>query len=127
MTDPIQGAPGRKLVVTISANANGDRSTIGLTIANAALSAGMEVLVFLLSDGVDLVRAGAADHAHFTPFKPLAELVESFTRAGGTFVACGSCVQYRGLATQAVAEGAQAAGVATLISWLQAGATAISL
>ncbi len=117
----------RKLVVLISHSANGDRSTVGFTIAGAALSAGMDVLVFLVSDAVEFTRDGAADRAHFAPFRPLAELIESFTAAGGVVAACGSCVQYRGLAAEQNAPGLQTAGVALLASWLAAGAGTISL
>jgi predicted peroxiredoxin len=117
----------RRLVVTISHGVNGDRSTVGLTIANAALSAGMEVLVFMVSDGVELVRDGAAEMAYFPPFRPLGALIDAFTESGGNFVACGSCCQYRGMKPQGNAEGALVAGVATLISWLESGATVISL
>jgi predicted peroxiredoxin len=117
----------KKLVVLTSHNANGDRSTVALTIASAALSAGMEVLVFLVSDGVELCREGAADLSHFTPFRPLGELVESFIQGGGVFVACGSCFQFRGMKEDQNAPGAQVAGVTTLVSWLKAGAATISL
>ena len=121
------GGAAPKLVVVASHNANGDRSTVALTIANAALSAGMEVLVFLVSDGVELYRDGAADLAHFTPFRPLGELVESFVKAGGVLAACGSCLQYRGMNEDQNAPGAQVGGVTTLVAWLQAGAATISL
>lgn len=117
----------RKLVVLASHHANGDRSTVALTIANAALSAGMEVLVFLVSDGVELCREGAADLSHSTPFRPLGELVEGFVEAGGILVACGSCFQFRGMKSDQTVPGAQVAGVATLVAWLQAGAATISL
>jgi predicted peroxiredoxin len=117
----------RKLVVTISTDANGDRSTVGLTVANAALSAGMEVLVFLASDGVGLAREGAADLAHIRPFKPLSELIDAFVEAGGAVVACGSCLQYRGISPDRMEPKIEVSGVATLVSWLAAGATAVSL
>ncbi len=116
----------RKLVVLISNNANTDRSTVGFTIANASLSSGMDVLVFLASDGVELCREGAADLAHVRPFQPLSALIETFVKSGGTLAACGSCYQYRGLAHEHNAPGVQVAGVALLAQWLAAGATTIS-
>jgi predicted peroxiredoxin len=117
----------RKLVVLISHNANGDKSTVGFTIANAALSGGMDVLVFLVSDGVELGREGASDLAHIRPFRPLGELIDAFVKAGGVVAACGSCLQYRGMTAEHNAPGVQVAGVATLTSWLAAGAAAVSL
>ena len=45
-----------KLVVVLGENSNDDKSSVAFTIANAALSTGMEVAVFLTSDGVELFR-----------------------------------------------------------------------
>ena len=67
-----------KLVVLLTAPLSSDRASIALTLANASLTSGMEVMLFLMSDGVDLSREGATDVAHFPPFSPLAELVEKF-------------------------------------------------
>lgn len=116
----------RKLVVVVTGNTNGDRSTIAFTVANASLSAGMDVAVFLTSDAVDLSRDGAADLAHVRPFRPLGELIEEFVKQGGTLLACGSCVQFRGLDQSHLVHGLQVAGVATLASWLSAGAQTIT-
>ena len=116
----------KKLVVVITGNANGDRATIGFTVANASLSAGMGVLVFLASDGADLSRAGGADLSHIRPFRPLGDLMEDFASKGGIIAACGSCVQYRGIDTASASEHVQVAGVATLVDWLAEGAQTIA-
>jgi predicted peroxiredoxin len=87
----------------------------------------MDVLVFLVSDGVELVRDSVAEMAHFPPFLSLGQLIDTFIESGGNFVACGSCFQYRGLKQEANVEGAVVAGVATLIRWLESNATVISL
>jgi len=117
----------RRLVVLLSTNANGDKSTVAFSIAHAALSAGMEVLVFLVSDGVELSRDGASDRANFQPFAPLSSLIESFVANGGALAACGSCFQYHGLKPDQILPKAQLAGVATLATWLAAGAATVSL
>ncbi len=116
----------RKLVVMLTHAANTDRSTIAFTIANASLSAGMEVMVFLASDGVDLCREHAADMASVKPFLPLDELVTKFTAGGGVLAACGSCCQFRGLQNGDTRKEVQVAGVTILTEWLSAGATTIS-
>jgi predicted peroxiredoxin len=117
----------RKLVVVVSGNANGDKSTVGFTMAHAAHSAGMDVLVFLVSDGVELCREGASDLAHVTPFRPLSELMEDFAEKGGTIAVCGSCFQYRGMKQEHNLPKVQISGVTTLAAWLAAGATTVSL
>lgn len=116
----------QKLVVLLTANSNTDRATIAFTVANASLSAGMEVLVFLASDGVDLVREGAAHLTQVRPFRALEDLIEEFAANGGVIAACGSCVQYRALDPAHANAKVEIAGVSALVSWLAAGATTIS-
>ncbi|HNY40059.1 MAG TPA: DsrE family protein [Bryobacteraceae bacterium] len=117
----------QKLVVILTQAANSDRSTIAFTVANASLSAGMDVMVFLASDGADLVREHAADRATVKPFMALDELIGKFISSGGVAAACGSCCQFRGLQNGDTREGIQVVGVSVLVDWLAAGATAISL
>jgi len=115
-----------KLVVVLTHGANGDRATIAFTAANTALSAGMEVAVFLTSDGVELCREGAADSCHVPPFLPLAELMEKFAAGGGAVLACGSCLQFRGMKSEGLSPAVRVAGMASLVEWIAAGATALS-
>jgi predicted peroxiredoxin len=112
--------------VLLGAGCAGDRATIAFTVANASLSAGMEVLVFLASDGVDLTREGAAHWVQVRPFRPLDELMEEFVAAGGSVAACGSCVQYRSLDAALGHPKIQISGVSMLVAWLAEGATTIS-
>lgn len=116
----------KKLLIVITESASHDKATIAFTIANASLSAGMEVAVFVTSDGVDLARSGSAETAHFRPFKPLSDLVDSFVDNGGKLLACGSCWQHRGMKDLPVAEGATVAGVGSVVEWLAAGAATLS-
>lgn len=116
----------RKLAVVLTHGVNTDRSTIAFTVANASLSAGMEVMVFLASDGVDLAREHAADMASVKPFPGLDELVTKFAAGGGVIAACGSCCTFRGLNNGDMRSEVQVAGVSILTGWLAAGATAIS-
>lgn len=116
----------RKLVVVLTYGANTDRSTIALTVANASLSAGMDVMVFLASDGVDLVREHAADMASVKPFLGLDELLTKFAAGGGVIAACGSCCTFRGLQSGDGRKEIEVAGVSVLTDWLVAGATTIS-
>lgn len=118
--------PRKKLLVVITATATNDKATIAFTIANASLSEGMDVTVFVTSDGVDLARAGSAETAQFSPFKPLSELVDSFVENGGKLLACGSCWNHRGMKDLPVAEGMTIAGVASVVELLAAGATTLT-
>lgn len=116
----------RKLVVVLTHAADTDRSTIAFTVANASLSAGMDVMVFLASDGVDLVREHAADMASVKPFLALDELISKFAAGGGVIAACGSCCVFRGLNNGDGRKEIQVAGVSMLTDWLAGGAATIS-
>ncbi len=117
----------KKLVVVLGANANDDKSTVAFTIANAALSTGMQVAVFLTSDGVEISREGGYDLTHVQPFKPLHELVGSFIEKGGLVWACTPCFRHRGLKDTDNVERVIVTGAGPLIEWVQAGAATICL
>jgi len=116
----------KKLVLTLAHNANDDKATIAFTVANAALSSGMEVGVFLSSDGVELSREGGCDYASFQPFKPASELVESFTSNGGVLWACMPCCKQRGLIEEETVDGTIIVGAGPMLEWLAAGASTLS-
>jgi predicted peroxiredoxin len=117
----------RKLVVVLAANANDDRSSVAFTIASAALSTGMQVAVFLTSDGVELARDGGHDLTSVPPFKPLAQLVDGFIEGGGTVWACAPCYKHRGLREADNLDKVVVTGAGALIEWVQAGAATICL
>jgi len=116
-----------RLVVLISTDTNDDKSSVGFTIANAALSTGMEVAVFLTSNGVELSRDGSCELTQVKPFKPLGELIEGFVEKGGIVWACTPCFQHRGLETDKVYDKVVVTGAGPLVEWIQAGAATLSL
>ena len=116
----------KKLIVTLSANAKNDVSTVALTVANAALSKGMEVGIFLSSDGVELSREGATEFTHIQPFKKLNELTESFTKNGGTLWACSPCFNHRGLKSDETVQGTEVVGAGPMLDWIVKGANTLS-
>ena len=54
----------KSLVVNLTANANDDVSSVAFTVANAALSKGRNVAIFLSSDGVELSQTVACEYTH---------------------------------------------------------------
>lgn len=116
----------KKLVVTVTVNSKDDLSTVAFTVANAALSKGMEVGMFLVSDGVDLSRANAHEYTHVAPFKKLNELVESFAANGGVIWSCSPCFNHRGLNPEETVSGTEVVGAGPMLQWLQEGAQTLS-
>lgn len=117
----------KKLVLLLSHNSNDDKSTVAFTIANAALSGGMEVAVFLTSDGVEVSRDGACDHTTVRPFKPINELIDGFMENGGVLWSCAPCFQHRGLDAKETVEGTIVTGAGPLLEWVADGASTICL
>ena len=116
----------QKLVVNLTTNATDDRSTVAFTVANAALSKGFDVAVFLNADGVELSRRGGCEYTHVQPLKPLAALIESFAESGGTVWACTPCFKHRGLKEDEVIEGGIVTGAGPMLQWIADGAQVIS-
>ncbi|MEN0065506.1 MAG: DsrE family protein [Myxococcota bacterium] len=116
-----------KLVVVLTQHGGHDTATVGFTIANAALSQGKDVAIFLTSDAVDLARQGANDLAEVRPFRPLASLIEDFTAHGGVVWACSPCFQHRGQRVEDNVDGVTVTGAGPMLEWIDAGASTICL
>ena len=116
----------KKLVVTISANSKDDVSTVAFTVANASLSRGLDVGIFLVSDGVELSRGGGYEYTHVAPFKKLNELVDAFVANGGTLWSCSPCFNHRGLNAEELVNGAEVVGAGPMLDWITEGAQTLS-
>ena len=116
----------KRLVVNLTVNGGDDRSSVAFTVANAALSKGLDVAVFLSSDGVELSRQGGCEYTQVQPLKPLAELIEGFSGNGGVVWSCTPCFTHRGLNEDEVIEGAIVTGAGPMLDWISEGAQVIS-
>lgn len=116
-----------KLVIFATRNANDDKASVAFTIANAARSKGMDVGVFLTSDGVELARDGSCNQTKVQPFKGLDELIDSFIAAGGTIWACAPCYQHRGMREAENYDKVVVTGAGPMLDWIAQGAATISL
>jgi predicted peroxiredoxin len=116
----------KKLVITLAENSNNDLSTVAFTIANAALSKGMNVGMFLASDGVELSRQGACEYTQVAPFGKLNELVDQFVANGGTLWSCSPCFNHRGLNVDETVSGAEVVGAGPMLDWIAEGAATLS-
>jgi len=118
----------KKLVVIVSRGLDDERASVGWTIANGGLAEGLDVTIFLVSSGVDLVRRGAAEVAHLNPLDPpLRELIGNFMSNGGRVLACPPCARVRGYSDQDLVEGVVVAGSAALHGLIKEGAATVSV
>jgi predicted peroxiredoxin len=116
----------RELVCLITHGLDHELSSVGFTIANGGMTAGLKVSVFLSSSGVDLVRKRAADTTKIDPLEPLADLIRDFMARGGTIWACTPCVKSRGYTQADLLEGVVITGASVMHERIKAGAATLS-
>jgi uncharacterized protein involved in oxidation of intracellular sulfur len=74
-----------------------DRVATPLVLANSALAAGADVLVWLTVDGARLGKRGNAKGLIPKSFPPVAELLDAFTENGGRIGVCPPCGKTHGV------------------------------
>jgi predicted peroxiredoxin len=116
----------RELVMVITHGIDHELSSVGFTIANGGITAGLKVAVFLTSAAVDIVRKKAADTTQVKPLEPLSNLVRDFVSRGGALYACTPCVKARGYEQADFVEGVTIAGASVILERLKGGAASLS-
>jgi predicted peroxiredoxin len=116
-----------KLLINLTtAQDSPDKTTVAFVVANAGLAAEQEVVIFLNVEAVRLVIPGYADEINTAGFKPLKELLASFTENGGKLWVCPPCFNARGLDKDNIVAGAIFAGGAAVVEFLGQGAASLS-
>jgi predicted peroxiredoxin len=100
----------RQLVAIIAHGTDHELSSVGFTVANGGMTAGMRVTIFLVSSGVDPVRKRAVEKTVVAPLDPLKSLIEDFRRRGGRLIACPPCVGARGYEQEDLIDGWKSPG-----------------
>lgn len=116
----------RNLVVMITKGTDHELSSVGFTIANGGLTAGLGVSIFLTSSGVDLVRKRSADSTRVDPLEPLSAMIDDFVRRGGNLWACTPCVKARGYTQEDLREGVTITGASKMHELIRDGAATLS-
>jgi predicted peroxiredoxin len=116
----------KELVVLMTKGTDHELSSVGFTIANGGMTAGLKVYVFLTSAAVDLARKRAVDTTQVNPLEPLKGLIEDFLGRGGTLGACTPCVKARGYTQEDLIQGAVIAGSSVMHERVKAGAATLS-
>jgi predicted peroxiredoxin len=116
----------KKLFVVMTHSTEHELSSVGFTIANGGLTAGLAVSVFLTSAAVDLVRKRSVDLTEVKPLEPLKSLIDDFLARGGTLYACTPCVRNRGYADGDLIPGTIVSGASVLHNAIKEGAATLS-
>jgi predicted peroxiredoxin len=116
-----------KLVIIASRGHDDERATVAWTIANGGLSTGLEVTMFVVSAGLDIIRKGAATHVRMNPFDPsMQELIDSFQERGGKILACPPCAAVRGYSQEDLIDGVEIVGSPAMHALIKDGAATLS-
>lgn len=116
----------RKLVVLITKGIDHELSSVGFTIANGGITAGLKVSIFLTSAAIDLVRRNGQRLTHVPPLSPLAALIEDFQKRGGVIWACPPCVTARGYTQDDLLDGVVIVGASAMHADILDGAATLS-
>ncbi len=115
-----------KLVIVMTKGIDSEMSSVGFTLANGALTAGLKVGVFLTSAAVDLVRKGGQQMTHVPPLETLAGLIASFQQRGGEIWVCPPCAKTRGYEAANLLDCVTITGGSVVFDAVKAGAATLS-
>ncbi len=114
------------LIIVMTKGINDEVSTVGLTLANGAMTAGMKVGVFLTSASCDLVRRNSVDHTHVHPMEPLKNLLHDFIDRGGKVWSCPPCTTARGYDDDCLIDGVEIHGASVIFERMKEGAVTLT-
>lgn len=121
------GNTNEKLVIVASRGHDDERATVAWTIANGGQNTGLDVTMFLVSAGIDLVRKGAAANVRMNPFDPsMKELIDGFLERGGKIMACPPCTAVRGYGQEDLIDGVEIVGSPAMHALIKDGAATLS-
>ena len=104
-----------------------ERSSVAWSIANGAIGMDFEVTMFLVSNGVDWVRKGAAAHSRLNPYDPtVGEMVDNVVSSGANIYVCPPCAKMRGYEAGDFFDGVEIAGSAAMLGVVSEDAATLS-
>ena len=116
----------KDLIIVMTKGINDEVSSVGLTLANGAMTAGKSVGLFLTSAAIDLVRKNGVDHTHVRPMEPLKELLTAFMERGGDVWACPPCTTARGYDEDSLLDGVVISGASVIFERIKDGAATLT-
>ncbi len=100
-------------------NGDADRVATPLVLANNALAAGGDVLLWLTVEGANRGKKGAADGLIPKSFPPVAQLLDIFIANGGRIGVCPPCGKTHGVTDDNIVANAEWMGAAAVIAAAQ--------
>lgn len=106
----------RSYLIIVTHFDDADRVATPLVLANNALAAGGDVLVWTSLEGVKLAKKDAAAGLLPKSFPPVAELLKNFIDGGGRLGVCPPCAKTHGITQENLVANAEFMGGAAVIS-----------
>jgi len=106
------------LVAQSNGIGNAERAYATFIFSKAALSMGKEVTIFLLMDGVSIVKKGNAEKVKHPAFDRLDKLMTEVIEKGAKVYVCELSAEFRGIKQEDLVNGTSLAGAATYITLL---------
>ncbi|MEZ5095671.1 MAG: DsrE family protein [Nocardioides sp.] len=100
--------------------------TVALLMAVGAAESGRPTVTFLAKEAVRLAQIGFARGTACDGCPTIPSLLERYAASGGRLLACGICVQAKGLDPGQLADNAEVGGTVQLWEWIGEGATTFS-
>lgn len=116
----------RDLIIVMTKGIYDELSSVGLTLANGAMTAEMNVGIFLTSSAIDLVRKSGVDHTQVHPMEPLKKLLHDFINRGGKVWACPPCTTARGYDQSSLIDGVEISGASVIFERIRNGAKTLT-
>lgn len=116
----------KDLIIVMTKGINDEVSSVALTLANGAMTAGKTVGLFLTSAAIDLVRRNGISHTHVQPMEPLKELLDAFMERGGDVWACPPCTTARGYDESTLIDGVVISGASVIFERIKHGAATLT-
>jgi predicted peroxiredoxin len=120
-------AEQQKVVINLATGLeDGERVIVAFLVANAALSAGKQVAMFLTKEAVRLGLGGHAEGVACDGCPPLAAQFQQYAEGGGELLVCPICFNSRTLEESGLVSNARLAGATPLWEWIGDAATVFS-
>ncbi|MGP8058896.1 MAG: DsrE family protein [Acidimicrobiales bacterium] len=103
-----------------------EKVTVAFLVAVGAAEQGRPTAMFLTKEAVRLAVGGVAIGVACEGCPPLAELLERYTKAGGTIMVCPICFNAKRLDQTMLIDDAHLGGSVQLWEWIGDGATTFS-
>ncbi|WP_283137508.1 DsrE family protein [Rhizohabitans arisaemae] len=104
-----------------------ERVTVAFLVAVAAAEEGRPTLMFLTKEAARLALEGVAVAVACHGCPPLADLVDRYAKAGGSYLVCPICFDSRKLDKSLLIDGAELGGTVPMWKWIgDEGATTFS-